>query len=285
MRWWKKRSRNQKVAIALVTLAIVAVGGVVGAQGFANDEPVQPRKTSLDREQPTAKLTGKPLKLGTVARISSNYRVAVTELTLYNFSTGRMMVVTVEATYVGKQDGEPWGDLTVKYVAPDARTYGESECPFDLAELDASDQVTLKPDDVTTYGVCVELPAGSIEDGRVVVEEALARQEGTKSWTTDGAVEKTPPAIASDPSGSSGDRDDDTSFRGPSGGNSGADYSETCEKYEDDMEEYRDGGREKLEDLGERYEDKPDHDDEKLEDYEKWLDGMEKNAEWFDEHC
>jgi hypothetical protein len=285
MRWWKSRSRGQKVAIAAAVLAIVAGGGVVAAQELAKDEPVKPRSNSPEREQPTAKPTGKPLKLGTVARISSNYRVAVTELTLYKVPTGQLMVVTVKAKYVGKEDGEPWGDLTVKYVEPDSRTYGESACPFDLGELDASDQATLKPGDTTTYGVCLDLPGGTI-DGRVSVEEALARQEGTKSWATDEAVTKAAPSMAApDSSGSSGDRDGETSFRGPSKSSGGADYSKTCEKYEDDMEEYRDGGREKLEDLGERYEDNPDHDDEDLDEYREWLDGMEKNAEWFDQHC
>lgn len=284
MRWWKSRSRSQKLAIALVVLAVGAIAGVLATEPFAKDEPEPPRKTAVEREQPTEKLTGKPLALGTVARISPNYRVAVTDLTLYNFSTGRIMVVTVEAAYVGKIDGEPWGDLTVKYVAPDSRTYGESQCPFDLGELDASDQATLKSGDETAYGVCVDLPAGSTEDGRVVVEEALARQEGTKSWTTEGAVTKTPPAVASGPSGSSGDHDDDSSSRRTSGGGGAPDYSKSCEKYEDDVEEYKDG-IDDLDKLAERYEDDPDHDDEKVEDYEKWKDAMEKNIEWYDENC
>jgi len=287
MRWWKNRSRSQKVAIALVAVAIVAFGGVVGAQKLAGGEPAQPRKTSMAGAQPTTKPVGKRLELGTEVRVSSNYRVAVTELTLYTVPAGRLMVVTVKATYVGKEDGEPWGDLTVKYVASDGRTFGESACPFDLGELDASDQATLKPDDVTTYGVCIDLPKDSIEDGRIVVEEALARQEGTKSWTTKGAVTKTAPAIASDSSGSSGSSgggDRDTSFRGPSTRSGSADYSKACDKYEDDMKKYR-NGRDDLEELRERYENKPDHDDDKIEDFDKWMDGMDENAEWFDEHC
>ena len=123
MRWWKSKSGRQKVVIAAVVLAIVAIAGVVAAQRFANDEPVQTRATGSNREKPeVVKPSGKPLKLGTVARISSNYRVAVTELTLYEVSTGRLMVVTVKAKYIGKEDGEPWGDLTVRYIGPDTRT-------------------------------------------------------------------------------------------------------------------------------------------------------------------
>ena len=285
MRWWKSKSGRQKLVIAVVVLAIAVAGGAFAAQRFANDEPVKPRSTGSESEKPDKpKFSGKPLELGTVARISSNYRVAVTELTLYNVATGRLLVVTVKAKYVGKEDGEPWGDLTVRYIGPDTRTVGESACPFDLGELDASDQATLKPNEETTYGVCIDLPAGTIEGGRVSIEEALvARQEGSTSWTTDGAVTKTAPSMAApDSSGSSGDRD--TSFRGPSRGSGGGGNSEACEKYEDDVEEYKDG-IDDLDKLAERYEDDPDYDEDKVEDYEKWKDMMEKNIEWFDENC
>ncbi len=284
MRWWKSKSGRQKLVIAAVVLAIVAIGGVVAAQRMTADEPAQARNTGANRERPEAKPSGKPLKLGTVARISSNYRVAVTELTLYKVATGQLMVVTVKATYIGKEDGEPWGDLTVKYMDPDSQIFGESACPFDLGELDASDQATLKTNQATTYGVCIELPASTVEGGRIYVEEALAREEGSKSWTTEGAVTKTAPAIASDSSGSSGGRDDDTSFHGPGRNSGSADYSKACKKYEDDVEKYRDG-RDDLDELAERYEDNPDHDDDKLDEYQEWLDGMDKNAEWFDKNC
>jgi len=285
MRWWKSKSVRQKLVIAAVVLAVAVAGGAVAAQRFAGDEPAQ-RTTGLDRKKPdTPKFSGRPLELGTEARISANYRVAVTELTLYNISTARLMVVTVKATYTGKEDGEPWGDLTVRYIGPDTRTVGETGCPFDLGDLDASDQATLKADEETTYGVCINLPAGKLEGGRVSVEEALvARQEGSTSWTTDGAVTKTAPSTAPDSSGSSGDRDSDTSFREPSGDSAQVDNSEVCEKYEDDVEKYKDG-IDDLDKWAEQYEDAPGHDEDKVEDYEEWKDMMDKNVRWFDENC
>lgn len=276
-------SGRLKLGIVATVILALSVVGVLANERFrgASDDAVPARETGRATEKPDGvKATGKRLKLGTVAKVSPNYRVAVTELTLYNFSTGRIMVVTVKATYIGKDDGEPWADLTVAYSGKDSRTAGESACPFDLEELDASDQATLKTGDATTYGVCIDLPAGTVEGGRVSVEEAFSEQAPT-SWSTDEAVTKTPPAGAL-PNSSGGGRAPATQFR-PRSGNS-SDVKEECEKYEDDVEEYRDG-RGELDELAERYENRPDHDDDKLEDYEEWRDAMDKNVEQYERLC
>ena len=193
-------SGGLKVALIATAILALSIVGVLANDRFnrANqDDAVQARET--DRDADDVKPTGKPLELGTVAKISPNYRVAVTEVTRYEVSTGQLLAATIEAMYTGKEDGEPWADFNVEFFGSGSKTFGESDCPFDLGDEDPANQSALGPGDESTYTVCIELPTKDIKGGKVLVEEAFSTDDRT-FWSTKEAVTKTLPAPPPEPS-------------------------------------------------------------------------------------
>ena len=271
-------SVSLKLALGASVLLALAIVGVVATDRFDTENPddaVQARATGAAKPGDDARATGKALELGTVAKISPNYRVAVTEVTRYEVRTGQLLAAAIEATYIGKEDGEPWADLNVEFFGSGSRTFGQSDCPFDLGELDPSGLPTLETGDDATYQVCLDLPVKSIKGGKLLVEEAFSTDDRT-FWSTEGAVTKPLPAPPPRSSGQSApgtqpqqqsDNDD-----APSSG------AECDEDYDEDIEEYRDG----IDDL-DKLAEQADEDDQ--EEYEEWKDAMEKNIEQYEKYC
>ena len=270
MRWWKSRSRGQKLAIAAVVLAIVAVGGLFATYKLTQGEPEKPRNTSSEREQPAAEPTGRLLKLGTVARISPNYRVAVTALKLYVGGQTQYLAATIEAEYTGKDKGEPWGDLTVEFSRPGSQIAGESDCPIDVD--DATREPALAAGETGTYSACMYLPSKKIDDGRVSVEEAFAGGRKTY-WSTQGAETETLPSFAAPPSGV---QKPNTSYRAPKPNNRA--NEEWAEEYIEDVEEYKDWVEE-MQEFAEENKDNPGFDEDDIEEYEDWKKEYEDQIE------
>ena len=262
------------VATGILALSIVGVLANDRFNGGTQDGAVKPRESSTAKPD-DAKAVGKVVKLGTVAEISPNYRVAVTEVTRYVVPTGQLIAATIEATYIGKQDGEPWADFNVELFGAGSRTFGESDCPFALGDLDPSGQPTLQSGDDATYAICIDVPVKDIKGGKILVEEAFSTDD-RHFWSTDGAVTKPLPAP---PPRSSGQRAPATQPQGqPDNYDGSSDVDDQCEKYEDDVEEYKDNidHFEKLAEQG-------DEDDQ--EEFEEWKDTMDANVEHYEKTC
>lgn len=275
-----------KVALIATVVLALSIVGVLAAERFggsSQDDAVKARETGGSEQQPDdAKLTGKRLELGTEAKISANYRVAVTEVSLYDAPTGKLIVPTVEATYIGKDEGEPWADLNVEYFGSGSRSYGESDCPAGLGHTDASEQPVLATGDVETYEVCIGVPAKDVKGGTVFVEEAFSTDDRT-FWSAEEPVSKTLPSVAPEPPADRApaprrqpayDNDSDD------GGNA------TCDEW--DQDKY-DDSQERAEYYEEYYEKhKDDLDDETIDEYKEWKEDHDKMVEYYekwDEAC
>jgi hypothetical protein len=249
------------LAIAVVVFALVAFGGLFATYKLTHAEPAKPRTANSGTEETAAKDVGKLLKLGTFARISSNYRVAVTELKLFVGGETQYLAATIEAEYTGSDEGEPWGDLTVEFSRPGSRITGESDCPIDVD--DASKPPPLAPGETGTHSVCIYLPSKKIDDGRISVEEALAKGGRKAYWSTKGAETEVLPPFAPPPSGV---RQPNTSFKAPKA--NGVD-EEWVEEYIEEVEEYKDWVAE-MNEFAEENKDNPGFDEDDIEKYEEW---------------
>jgi uncharacterized protein YukE len=281
MRSWARMSNRLRLATVAVVVAALALIGVFASKRF-DTEHTAARPGGVGRTlAPTddVKPVSKALKLGTDAKISSNYRITVTDATLYEGQRSQYLVATVKAEYIGKDDGDPWADLITEYTR-DSQTLDESSCPADVRETNASDPPPMATGDVETYAVCFDLPTNEISGGQVSVEEAFS--EGHRaSWSTDGAVTKALPSPAPKP----------RVAQAPAARPRTQTQSDSSDR-SDDIEEYKDD----LDEAIEKYEKQRDDIDAQLkawkkigyhgdavEDYEDWRDDVDEAIETYKE--
>ncbi|HUS21336.1 MAG TPA: hypothetical protein VMZ66_04900 [Aeromicrobium sp.] len=267
-----------KLAIGATVILALSVVGVLAAERFDNanqDDAVQARKTGANRDKATP--VAKTLELGDVAKISSNYKVAVTEVTLYEGAETQYLAATIKATYTGTHEGEPWADLSVQYSAPRSQGSAESDCPIDVD--DASDAPPLEAGDEQTYVVCIDLPTKETEKGKVSVEEAFSNGHRAY-WSTEAADTKTMPSVAP-PTPAAG-------LPGPPappqrGNRSDNDSDvEWTDEYDERLDDLR-ALKKYLDKEISAYKDTEGHDDDKLDDYEEWRDNTEKQIDYYED--
>jgi hypothetical protein len=284
-RSWRRTSTPQKLSIGATVILALSIVGVLAAERFdsANpDDAVKAQETGVDTEKTgdDAKPVGKTLPLGTVAKISSNYRVTVTQISRYEVSAGQIIVATVDATYIGKEDGEPWSDLMAEFSGAGSQTFDESGCPFDLGDLDPADQPTLSTGEKATYGACIELPNMDIKGGRVSVEEAFAKGDRV-SWSTKNAVTKVAPSAAPASPGAQAPGN----YSQPRRQYAHNDRSDNnaCDNFDsDDFEKYKKWG-DSMKDNYKWYRDHGGDDSDKIDDYEDWKEQYDKQIDQYEE--
>lgn len=288
MRWWRTSSVGLKVAIIASAILALSIGGVLTAERFdtsSQDSAVKASETGPDSETAgdDIRLAANPLELGTVAKVGPNYRVAVTAISLYEGQADQVIAATINAKYVGKDDGEPWADLSVEFIESDSRRHGESDCPSGLGHTEASEQTVLATGDEKTFEVCIGLPVSDIKGGQLVIEEAFAESDRA-FWSTEAVVTKVLPspvpaspvrrAPAASPRAAGQDAND------------GSRCTEKQQEYDEDLDE----SKEKIDELDERmqaYKNVEGHDEDKVEEWEEDKEEFdERYEEWKDAyHC
>lgn len=123
------------------------------------------------------------LPLGTAAEVG-DYTVTVSSVqpdatdSILGFSqvnqapSGQYVLLTLDVTYNGSGEGNPWLDLTAGYVGSDNRQYDESSCDAVL-ELDGTAVPTLEQGGQAQYQACMDVPPDAIPGKRILVEKAL----------------------------------------------------------------------------------------------------------------
>jgi hypothetical protein len=97
---------------------------------------------------------------------------------------GWYVLATIRAKYVGGGEGDPWIDLTVKYVGTDHRQYDESSCDA-VVPHESYDQPTLQRGGSANYQVCFDIPPKAIAGGEIFVEDSLSfSDESRVYWQT-----------------------------------------------------------------------------------------------------
>jgi hypothetical protein len=271
-----------KVSIGATVILMVSVVGVLAAERFdsANqDDAAQARGTGPDRDkQGDVKAVAKVLDLGTVAKISANYRVAVTEVSRYVVPGGQLIVATVDATYAGKKDGEPWADLTAEFSGSGSQTFDESGCPFDLGDADPADQPALGTGDKATYAVCIDLPDIDTKGGSVVVYEAFSTGDRI-GWSTKDAVNKTLPSSAPASPTAQAPGIHSQPRRQPAHHDRSDDACDNFDEHK--FEDYKDWG-EHVQKQFKAYKDAGGDDEDKIDDYKDWKEEYDKRIDWLE---
>ncbi|MFL6090638.1 MAG: hypothetical protein ACJ71Z_10910 [Aeromicrobium sp.] len=197
MRWWMRASGRIRLAL-VASLVVVLAAGAVATQSIrwasSDAERSHPSSTARAPEAASdARPTAKPLERGTFARISPDYRVAVTDVTLHQGANQRILVATVKAQYIGKKDGDLWADLTAQFIRADGRAFDESGCGVVGGGDASADPPPMAKGDTEDYTVCMEVPTSQTDGGRISVEEAFVKGDRA-SWSTSGAITKAMPA-------------------------------------------------------------------------------------------
>jgi hypothetical protein len=94
---------------------------------------------------------------------------------------GQYVLVTIRVTYVGGKEGDPWIDLTAKYVGTDNRQYDSTQCDA-VVPKEAGDVPTLQRGGSATYQECFDMRPSSIKGGQVFVEDALSFSDESRMY-------------------------------------------------------------------------------------------------------
>ena len=268
-------SGGLKVAIiASVILALAIVGVLVDDRFGADQDGAVKARETVTAAPEDIKPVGKPLDLGVEAKVSSHYRVTITEVSRYDVPGGQLMAPTVKATYIGKDDGEPWSDLSLEFSIPGSEEFGEFQCPAGVGD-DSADRAALGTGDEATYVVCLNVPEKDTEGGRITVQEAFTNDKGAW-WSTDEAVVKALPSVA--PPASSGGGAPATRPK-PSNVDR-SDDDDRCDDFDDEEYERQKDYGEYLEDQYEAKKDTLDEDD--IDDYKDWKEDHDKAMDYYE---
>ncbi len=165
-----------------------------------NSPVASPSQSATSMPSPTAAATpppsgsaAQPHALGTVALLGKEYQAAVTGVKLnanadiaannrYNDSPeGQYVLVDIAVTFVGSGEGTPWLDLSPVFVGSDARQYDASSCGASLTNGEM-DVPTLEPGGSATYQVCMDVPTGAIEGGKVFIENDWSYRDQRRTY-------------------------------------------------------------------------------------------------------
>lgn len=135
----------------------------------------------------------KPYPLGTSALVGNEYQVQVLGIKLdateevvannmFNDEPeGRYVLVDLAVTYAGADEGNPWVDLSPTFVGTDARQYDAGSCGASL-DNGAMDVPTLEKGGAASYQVCMDVPVGAIEGGKIFVQKSMSTNSKSRIY-------------------------------------------------------------------------------------------------------
>jgi len=185
----RKRSKAKGISIAALIIAVVALVGVLASQAMYSsmlDGISKSISDSADGVVDTAPKDQKEadaaaLALSAIAKVGNDYEVTVTSVNsnaaeviaatnqFDEPAKGQFVVVDISVKYVGAKEGDPWIDLSTKFVGSDARQYSTSTC-MAVLEKPCMSVPTLHNGAIADYQVCLNVPAEAVADGKVFVE-------------------------------------------------------------------------------------------------------------------
>ncbi|MHC8606927.1 hypothetical protein ACW4FP_04640 [Paenarthrobacter ureafaciens] len=134
-----------------------------------------------------------PHPLGTSAVVGKEYRAAVTgvkfnatdEVIANNMFNdppkGQYVLVDIAVTYAGTEEGTPWIDLSPTFVGTDARQYDASSCGASLTSS-VMQVPTLEQGGSANYQVCMDVPVGAVEGGKIFIQERLSFNSKSRTY-------------------------------------------------------------------------------------------------------
>jgi hypothetical protein len=205
--------------VATATLLVgIGLGSAVGASGSGDDQAGGPAPTpvtvtitgpaeTVTAPAPTTETAtppssggggtdSEPLALGEKASVGSKYTVSVKEVVpnandviaaanMFNDPPkGQYVLAELHVRYVGQREGDPWLDLSMKYVGTDHRQYDESSCGA-VVPHESIDVPTLQHGGAASFQICFDMPPKAIEGGEIFVEDSLSFSDDSRVyWRT-----------------------------------------------------------------------------------------------------
>lgn len=135
----------------------------------------------------------KPHPLGAAAIVGNEYQVQVLSVKLnatdevvannmFNKPPkGRYILVDLAVTYAGAKEGNPWVDLAPTFVGTDARQYDASSCGASL-DNGAMKVPTLEKGGQANYQVCMDVPVGAIEGGKIFIQKSFSMNSKSRIY-------------------------------------------------------------------------------------------------------
>ena len=197
----KGKSAGKGMALAAILLSVLSLVGVLASQAYygsvldgVSDAIEDAADGEVAKSEDDKAAEADALALGAVAQVGREYEVAVTDVNLdatkallkvneFNSKPkGQYVLVTLDVTYVGDKEGDPWLDLTTKLAGSDSRNYDSSTCDAVVARP-SMDVPTLTNGGTATYDVCFDVPAAAVEDPTVFIEESISFDDTRSYWS------------------------------------------------------------------------------------------------------
>jgi len=159
-------------------------------------QPANSTPSGTTSPEPVVAVEGsaeKPHSLGTAAIVGNEYQVQVLSVKLnatdevvannmFNKPPkGTYVLVDLAVTYAGAKEGNPWIDLSPTFVGTDARQYDASACGASL-DNGAMNVPTLEKGGQANYQVCMDVPTGAIEGGKIFVQKSFSTNSKSRIY-------------------------------------------------------------------------------------------------------
>lgn len=188
------KAEGRGMAFAALLISILSVIGVLGTQAYygsvldeigdsiASGDSGSKSSDADKKKEATAQI----LPIGESAKVGSKYEVAVTKVNLnaddvlargelFNEppKKGRYIIITLDVTYTGDDEGDPWSDLEGTFVGTDARQYDASACEATVPDS-GYDVPTLNSGGKAKFKACFDVPPEAIDGGKIFIDELAA---------------------------------------------------------------------------------------------------------------
>lgn len=186
------KAEGRGMAFAAILISVLSVIGVFATQAYygsvlddlgeAFESGADSTPSESDKEEAAE---AKTLGLGESARVGE-YTVAVTKVNptankvvarTNEFNeppkNGRYVIATLDVTYSGEEEGDPWADLASKFVGSDSKQYDSSACEAVVPDA-AVDVPTLNSGGQAKYKICYDVPPDSINGAKLFVDDSAA---------------------------------------------------------------------------------------------------------------
>lgn len=197
----RRKTRAKGLAIAGLILSLLSLVGVLATQAFysqmlnevvdsiegRSDGVVESSETEAKEATATEALAlGAAAGIGdysvTITGVDTNATETILAVNQFNpLPSGQYVLVDVGVTYNGSEEGNPWLDLTIKFIGADARQYDTTTCSV-VVSKEAHDVPTLEKGGAGEFQVCMDVPPEALVDAKVFVQEGVSWDDNRVYW-------------------------------------------------------------------------------------------------------
>jgi len=196
----KGKADGRGMAFAAILISVLSLVGVLATQAYYGSvlddigEAIEGGADSTPSESDKKEAaTAKTLPIGESAQVGSEYTVAVTKVNLdadkvlardefFNEPPkGRYILMTLDVTYKGDDEGDPWSDLEGTFVGSDSRQYDASACPATVPDS-GYDVPTLNSGGKAKFKACFDVPPDAIDGGKLFIDLLAAFDKNARVY-------------------------------------------------------------------------------------------------------